>query len=176
MSGGIREGHGIVIKSTKTGDASKLSPTPAAATPTPASAADALDAFEKRVSETYWRLMRVFEESGEFVDVDLNRELAPRLWRAILHDGLDGYAGTPDDLEAALRGRSKLRLIWPLDNDDENRTWTVITSDGVPIARGEFEHFHDESRWNVVALRWLATQLGTAEQVGVTVRKALHRK
>jgi hypothetical protein len=120
--------------------------------------------------------MRAFEEAGEFVDIDLNRELAPRLWRAILHDGLDGYAGTLEDFETALRKKRKLRLIWPLDNDEENRTWTVITADGVPIARGEFEHFHDESRWNIVALRWLAAQLGTAEQIGAIVRKALLRK
>jgi len=166
-----------MVKLVKRGTGSGETPSPPPAPPTPKAIAtgDTLTAFELRVSETYWRLMKAFEESGEFVDIDLNRELAPRLWRAILHDGLDGYAGTLEGFETALRGKRKLRLIWPLDNDDENRTWTVITVDGVPIARGEFEHFHDESRWTTVALRWLLLQLG-GEEVATAVLSALRGK
>lgn len=148
-------------------------------TPTPGTttAGNTLDAFELRVSETYWRLMGAFEKSGEFVDIDLQRELAPRLWGAIIHDGLDGYAGTSKDFEAALRGRTALRLTWPPDADDENRTWAVISAGEVEIARGEFEHFHDENRWIAASLRWLIEQLGVEDPtLGKTVRQALRRK
>lgn len=153
-------------------------------TPTPGTttAGNTLDAFELRVSETYWRLMKVFEhkeepDEDESVDIDLQRELAPRLWGAIIHDGLDGYAGTSKDFDAALRGKRNLRLTWPLDADDDDKTWTVISAGEVEIARGEFEHFHDENRWNAAALRWLIEQLGVEDPaLGKTVGQALRRK
>ena len=182
MSGRIRQDRSIKIMSTKTGDPSQLSPTQGTPTPGTTTAGNTLDAFESRVSDTYWRLMRVFEheeepDEDEFVDIDLQRELAPRLWGAIIHDGLDGYAGTSKDFDAALRGKRNLRLTWPLDADDENKVWAVISADGVEIVRGEFEHFHDENRWNAAALRWLIQQLGIEDAtLGKTVRKALRRK
>jgi hypothetical protein len=152
-------------------------------TPTPGTttAGNTVDAFELRVSETYWRLMKVFEhkeepDEDESVDIDLNRELAPRLWGAIIHDGLDGYAGTSKDFDAALRGKRKLRLTWPLDADDDDEVWAVISADEVEIARGEFEHFHDENRWKAASLRWLIEQLDVDDAtLGKTVRQALRR-
>ena len=148
-------------------------------TPTPGTTTvgNTLDAFELRVSDTYWRLMKVFEhkeepDEDEFVDIDLQRELAPRLWGAIIHDGLDGYAGTSKDFDAALRGKRNLRLTWPLDSDDENKVWAVISADEVEIARGEFEHFHDEKRWIAASLRWLIHQLGVED---IPIEKAVHK-
>ena len=169
--------HIKVVGYTRPVDEAELAGTPKTSVPEPTPAADTLDAFELRVSETYWRLMKVFEhkeepDEDESVDIDLQRELAPRLWGAIIHDGLDGYAGTRKDFDAALRGKRNLRLTWPLDADDDDEVWAVISADGVEIARGEFEHFHDEKRWIAASLRWLIHQLGVED---IPIEKAVHK-
>jgi len=182
MSGTIHQDSSIKIMSTKTGNPSQLAGAQVTATPGTTRDGDTVAAFELRVSKTYWRLMKVFEhkeepDEDESVDIDLQRELAPRLWGAIIHDGLDGYAGTSKDFDAALRGKRNLRLTWPLDADDDDQVWAVISADGEQIARGEFEHFHDEGRWNAAALRWLIGQLGVEDPtLRKTVREALPRE
>ena len=152
-----------------------------APTPGTTPTGDTVAAFELRASKTYWRLMKVFEhkeepDEDESVDIDLNRELAPRLWGAILHDGvLATYSGSLEDLRADLRGKRTLLLTWDFRDGDAETLWAFITADGVPIADGEFDHFLDEDRWNTVALRWLLLQLG-GEEVATAVLSALRGK
>jgi hypothetical protein len=174
--------HITVVGHTKPVDEAELAGIPTTSVSKPTPAVDTLDAFELRVSETYWRLMGVFEhkeesDEDEFVDINLNRELAPRLWGAILHDGLDGCAGSRKDFEATLHGKRTLRLTWELDEADDDKLWAVVSADGEEIARGEFEHFHDEKRWIAASLRWLIQQLGVDDPaLGKTVRQAIPRR
>ena len=176
MSGRIHQDHSIKIMSTKTGKASQLVGAQVTATPGTTSAGDTVAAFELRVSETYWRLMEAFEEPGEPIDIDLDRDLARGLWLAILHDGvLATYSGSLEDFRADLRGKRTLLLTWDFRDGDTETLWAFITADGVPIADGEFDHFLDEGRWNTVALRWLLLQLG-GEEVATAVLSALRGK
>jgi hypothetical protein len=149
-------------------------------TPTPGKTGDGdtVAAFELRVSHVYQRLVDAFQEPGEPIDIDLDRDLARGLWLAILHDGvLANYSGSLEDLRADLRGKRTLLLTWDFRDGDAETLWAFITADGVPIADGEFDHFLDEGRWNAAALRWLIGQLGVEDPtLRKTVREALPRE
>ena len=128
---------------------------------------DTVAAFEKRVAETCDRLVKAFEDGDEFVDIDLDRELPGSLWLRTL---------SAKDAPLALGEHRKLRLTWELDEEDDDLLWVVISSDGVELARREFEPFLDEHRWNRIGLEWLAEKLGVDGPAGQPIREAMPRE
>lgn len=140
--------------------------TQAAAPPGPSS--DTLDSFEKRVAETYARLVKAFEDGDEFVDIDLDEELPRELWLRIL---------SAEDVSTDFGEQRQLRLTWDLDEENDDLLWVVISADGVEVARRDFESFLDEPRWTRTALRWLAETLGVNDpEQGRCVREVIPRR